>query len=995
MKRCLLMMLMLVFFGLPGWAQERTVAGKVTSAEDGQPIPGVNVLVKGTSIGTASDINGAFKINVPAGSNTLSFSSIGFKTAEIDVTGRTTVDVMLQPDAQQLSEVVVVGYGTAIKQELTGNVAQVSGQDLQNIPVTTVESALQGRAAGVYINQGSGKLGQGMQIRIRGASSVSASNQPLYVVDGIIVNSADLGSANAEPINPIADINPNDIQSIDILKDAAAAAIYGSRASNGVVIITTKKGSIGKTKINLGYYAGTSTPTRKREFLNAQQYRELFTAAAQNVGYDPAEEFAAETATDDWSNNYDTKWSDEAFQRGSISQYELSASGGDNKTRFFISMNYNDQKGIIVGNEFSRASGRINLDHSISKKITIGTNISLVKSLNKRVSDDNAFSNPVQLNALPPLHPKIDPTTGALNRRTLYYNALLDQAYGFNEATTYRTISNGFLNYQITPALTFRTEHGIDFLNLQEEIYLGKETEDGAPTGYGYNSQFTSTNYTTNNTLTFNKVLNEIHKIELLGGFSYQNSNATGASVTGRGFPNDSFKKIASAARITAGSSTGSPYKFASYFFRGNYSLKGKYLFSASVRTDGSSRFGKDNTYGVFPAASAGWILSQESFMQSIPAISFLKLRASYGITGNAEIGNFASLGLFTTGFYEDLSGQIPLSLASPDLKWEKTAQYDIGIDFGFVNDRITGEIDYYVKQTDDLLLDVPLPAVNGYTTITKNIGSLTNKGFEFVLNTQNLVGVFKWSSNFNISKNINKITNMNGAIIIGGSRFVGQIRENEPMAVFYGPKYAGVDPANGDALYYVSAGSDEKTANYNLAQDQRIGNPNPKFIGGLDNKFSYKGFDLSVLTQFVYGNDIYNVAGIFQSVNGDYFDNQTVDQLNYWKKPGDITNVPQPRLYEGNGIDKSSRWVQDGSFVRIKTVTLGYNLPKSLLMRTALSSARVYMAASNLFTFTSYTGYDPEVNTSYFGRSNVTLGHDFYTPPLAKTITFGVNIGL
>jgi TonB-linked SusC/RagA family outer membrane protein len=989
-----LLFLCILLVTIQAYCQEKTISGKVVSKEDGSPIPGVNVQVKGTTLGTATNEEGNYQLTVSSNDVVLSFSFIGFKTTEIQIGARTIIDVILEVDATQLSEVIVVGYGTQIKQELTGNISKISGAEIQNVPTPSVESALQGRAAGVYINQGSGKLGGGIQIRVRGASSVSAGNQPLYIVDGIIINSSDLGSANNEPLNPIADINPNDIQSIEILKDASASAIYGSRASNGVVIITTKKGSIGNTKINFGYYVGVSTPTRKAQFLNAAQYRELFTAASVNMGYNPADEFAGNTGTDDWNNNYNTKWSDEPFQSGAVSQYELSASGGDKKTRFFMSLNYNDQKGIIIGNEFSRASGRINLDHSISEKFIVGSNISLTKSINHRVSEDNAFSNPIQLNALPPLHPKYDPATGQLNKRTLYYNALLNQKYGFDIANTYRSISNIYLNYSITPALVFRTEHGIDFLNLQEEVYLGKETQDGAPSGYGYNNQFTSANYTTNNTIAYNKIIG-VHKIEALVGISYQQSQSSAAAVEGRGYPNDKFKKIASAAQITSGVSSGSEYRFLSYFFRGNYVLSGKYLFSASIRTDGSSRFGKDHRYGVFPAASAGWILTEESFLSENSTLSFLKLRISYGLTGNAEIGDFASRGQYQAGFYEDQSGIVPFSLASPNLRWEKTAQFDIGFDFGFLNDRITGEIDYYSKNTKDLLLNVPKPATNGFTSVTKNIGKLYNKGFELVINSQNLIGNLKWSTSFNIARNVNKVTDLNGAIIFGGERFIGQIRENEPMAVFYGPKYAGVDPANGDALYYTNEGSDATTNDYGSAASQKVGDPNPEFFGGIDNKLSFKGFDFSVLLQFVYGNDLYNIAGFFQSVNGDYFDNQTIDQMDYWKQPGDRTTIPQPRLYESNGSGKSSRWVQDGSFLRVKSVSLGYNVPKEILARTFISSARVYLATTNLFTFTKYKGYDPEVNSAYFGRSNVTLGHDFYTPPLAKTITFGFTVGL
>ncbi|PTX18988.1 TonB-linked SusC/RagA family outer membrane protein [Pontibacter mucosus] len=993
MKKHVLLQFLLLLLVLPlAWAQTQTVSGRVTSATDGAALPGVTVLERGTSNGVTTGANGEYTLTVQPNA-TLVFRFIGMATQEIAVEGRTTINVALGSDQQQLGEVVVVGYGTQLKQELTGNIAQVSGEDIANIPTPSLESALQGRAAGVYINQGSGKLGQGINIRIRGAASVSASNQPLYVVDGIPVTSSDLGTTNAEPLNPIADINPNDIASIEILKDASAAAIYGSRASNGVVIITTKRGQAGKTNITFNYYTGFSRPTKIREFLNAEEYIELFSEAIENVGGDPATVFARNGL--DINSPYDQNWGEEPFRTGSVSQYEVALSGGNEKTRFYINGNFNTTDGILVGNEFDRASGRFNIDHSISDRVRIGTNVSLIRTLNQRVSDDNAFSNVIQLNALPPIQPKIDPETGELNRRTLYYNNLIDQRDGFNDALTYRTISTAFLEVDVLQNLRFRTEHGIDFLNLQEELYLGRQTQDGGPSGYGYNSQLTSSNYNTNNTLTYNNTFADAHKLEGLLGISYQRANTSSASVEGRGFPSDRFQKIASAARITSGSSSETGYVFASYYARANYVFRDRYLFSGSVRVDGSSRFGSGNRFGAFPAASAGWILTQEPFLDGSSLFSFLKLRASYGLTGNAEISNFAPLALYSAAAYEELAGLVPTSLPSDDLRWEKTKQLDVGIDFGLFNDRITGEVDYYIKDTDDLLLNLPIPGYNGYTVITKNIGKLENKGFEFVLNTQNLVGAFTWNTNFNIAFNRNKVTDLGGNTIFGNSRGLGQIREGEPMGVFWGPKYAGVDPQSGDALYYIEAGSDETTSNYSLAQDQRLGNPNPKFTGGFTNNFSFKGFDLNVLMQFVSGNDVFNMAGFFQSVNGDYFDNQTKDQLNRWQQPGDITDVPQARYLASNGGGRSSRWMQDGSFLRINNVNLGYRLPATFTERIGLESARIYVQATNLATFTDYDGYDPEVNTTYFGRSNVNLGHDFYTPPLAKTFTIGVSIGL
>jgi TonB-linked SusC/RagA family outer membrane protein len=976
-------------------AQSRTVSGRVTSADDGSGLPGVNVSVKGTTTGTATNADGNYALSVPPDA-TLVFSFIGLTSQEVPVGNRSTIDVRMISDVKSLTEVVVVGYGSQQKKDLTGNIASVSGASIANIPVVSVEESLQGRAAGVYVNSGSGKLGAGIQIRVRGAASVSAGNQPLYVVDGIPITSTDLGSANSELANPIADLNPNDIESIEILKDASAGAIYGSRASNGVVLITTKKGRVGRTKIDLGYFTGVSTPTRTREWLNAAEFIELFSEGAINEGYDPQEEFEASGLL--WNSPHNTDWASEAFQRGGISQYNLSMSGGNEKTRFFLSGTHSDQKGIIVGNEFKRSSARINLDHSINQKFRVGTNISLIRSVNNRVPDDNAFSNPLQLVALPPIEPKIDPATGQLNRNTLYYNNLIELENATNVATTYRTISNVFASYDLLPGLTFRTEYGLDFLVLDEDIYRGRITEDGGPTGYGYSNQVRSFNYTTNNTLNYNKTFNDIHSLDLLGGFSYQEANVKGTSVEGRGFPNDNFQRIASAARITSGSSNETGFSFVSYLARANYKLMDKYLLSLSGRVDGSSRFGTNNRYGFFPAASAGWILSEESFLQNSGLLSFLKLRGSYGLTGNSEIGNFASRGLYSALFYADQAGVTPTSIASPGLRWENTAQADIGLDFGFFNNRISGEIDYYIKTTRDLLLNVPLPGINGFTSITRNIGSLENKGIEFVLNTQNLVGDFKWTTNFNIARNRNKVVKLSGDPIDGGGRLIGRVAEGEPLGYFYTVKYAGVDPANGDALYYDLEGN--KTNVYSANYRQKVGDPNPDFIGGMTNNFSYKGFDLNVLMQFVYGNDIYNVAGYFQSNNtGDYFDNQSKDQLRRWKKEGDITDVPQARLYAQNGFGTSSRWVQDGSFLRIRTVTFGYNLPAALLKRAYLQNARIYVAGQNLFTFTNYEGYDPEVNSTYFQgttaqSTNINLGHDFYTPPQQRTVTVGINLG-
>lgn len=970
------------------WSQ-KTITGKVTDAKQGDLLSGVSVVVKGTNSGTVTGVDGTYKLTVSEKATTLIFSYLGFGTKEVPIEG-SLINISLEDgQSQSLDEVVVVGYGTRIKKDVTSSISRVTSKEFNNLPLPSFEQALQGRASGVFINSGSGKLGQALKIRIRGISSISADQQPFVVVDGVPIVSQSLGS-DTEPDNPLATINPDDIESIEVLKDAASSAIYGSRASNGVLLVTTKSGKQGKTKVNFGYYTGWSKPTRIREFLNAAQYRELFTAAAEYSGYDPAVDFEDETGTKDWDSNNDINWSDEAFQKGNVQQYNASLNGGDARTKFLISLSYNNQNGIIRANRLNRGTARINIDHTINPIFKIGTNISLNQTNNFRVPSDNAFSNPLQLNALPPIQPLYD-QDGLYNNATIYYNNLIElEGNNKNLSKTVRTISNAFAEVTFSPYLRFRSQVGIDWNNLQESQFLGRRTLDGAPDGYSYNNQVTASVFTNTNTLSFNKNIGEDHTLDALAGIEYQKGQTTGAGVTGLAFPSDRFTKIASAAIISAGTSSETAFRFLSYFLRANYKFKDRYLVGASFRVDGSSRFGKDNKYGTFPAVSAGWILSQENFLKDSRFFSFLKLRSSYGITGNAEIGNFSSRSLYQASAYASVSGLVPSQIGSDDLKWENTKQFDIGLDFGLFNNRISGEFDYFNKSTKNLLLNVPVPAINGYSTVTKNIGDMTNKGVEVVLNGTVFTGQFKWTTSINVSTYKNEVTRLL-APVPPGSRTLGRLAVGAPFGQFYGKKYMGVDPANGDALYMMADG--KTTNDFGDAADTVLGNPNPNYYGGWNNRFSYKSFDLDIQCQFVKGGDLYNIAGIFQSVNGDYYDNQTVDQMKYWKKPGDITNIPQPRLYEGNGTDKSDRWVQDGSYFRVKSVNLGYNFSKKILAPIKVESARVYVSANNLFTFTKYTGYDPEVNAQYI--SNINLGHDFYTPPQARTITVGINVGL
>jgi TonB-linked SusC/RagA family outer membrane protein len=1019
-------------------AQSRLVTGKVTSAEDGSTLPGVNVLVKGTTTGTVTDIEGAYSIQVSSNETILVFTFVGFATQEVKVGVLAKVDVTLASDARQLAEVVVIGYGSQIKQELTGNIASVKGSDIKNMPVPNMTQALQGRAAGVFVEGNSGRVGEGIKVRVRGASSLSASNEPLYVVDGIPINNSTLSSAQTGTAvnngSALASINFNDIESFEILKDASAAAIYGSRASNGVVLITTKRGKQGKTSFTLDTQYGFSKPTNFREFLNAKEYVELYREAARNtaiyefnraVPANPGGYATEQDAIDDYvagieglfdtfaghtdwrTGEVDTNWEKEAFKSSPIIKtINLSASGGNDKTKFFISGEYTDQDGILLNNAFQRLSSRVNLDQTVNERFKMGFSLGLSKTTTDRTTQDNDFGTPLQAVALSPITPVRDPNGNLYDIPvTTYYNPLINAENAQYQSIIFRNIGSVYGEYRFLKSLTFRSELGIDILDQNDEQFFGSKTQSAATNGFAQSDWLRSVNYNTNNYLTHTFEKDDHSLISTLG-MSFQRTDQNQTNVLGEQFPTDDLKKLASAGLITGGFSTGTQFSFLSYFARANYSYKGKYLLSVNGRVDGSSRFGVNERYGFFPSASAGWILSNESFLSENKVLSFLKVRASYGVVGNSEVGNFNQFGLWgAQSPYNGTSTLTPTQVPNPDLTWELTKQVDVGIDFGLFNNRITGELDYYKKNTEDLLFNTPVPGTSGFRTVLKNIGEMQNEGLEIVLNSTNIDrGGFRWTTSLNLAKNRNKILKLDGQqqIIPGNNgRYLNSLLVGESLGIFYGPKYAGVDPQNGDPLFFRQDG--ETTTNkYTEAGNFIVGDPNPDWVGGITNTFSYKGFDFSVLLQGVYGNDIINGAGGFMSANADFFDNQTKDQLRRWQKPGDVTDVPQARLnvFEttlDNGTLASSRYVFDGSYLRVKNVSLGYNLPNQILTRLKLNSARLYVTGVNLFTFTSYPGWDPEVNADFRAEAaqngNRNQGNDFYSAPQIKSVIFGINL--
>lgn len=998
--------LLLLFFVLAGLlaelsAQQRTITGTVRNSEDGEPVTGATVTLRGTSTGTLTDINGKYQITAAPGA-VLEFRFVGMKSKEVTVEESSVIDVNLEYEVMGVDEVVVVGYGSAIKRAVSGAVTKVDTKGLAEMPTVSFESAIQGKTAGVFIEQASGKLGETVKMRIRGSSSVSADNQPLYVVDGVPITSESLSNESNQPTSPLADLAMSDVESIQVLKDASAAAIYGSRASNGVVIITTKKGKKGDTRFNIDYTTGISEPSRLVKWLNAKQYLELFNEAMDNVsdenglvwGWLPKEDIW-DMFVPRWNEGYDTDWQKEAFQKGSVNRVSVSGSGGTDNTQYYAGITYDHTRGILRGNDMTKLSGRLNLDQKATERMMFGFQMNLIRTEMDRVENDNAFATPLQLVAQAPVTPVYDPETGELNTNTVYYNGLISLRDAFNNQTVFRSLANVYVSYNILKDLTFRSEFGTDIIDQREKNFWGRKTIGAGPAGEAQNRSLRVVNYNWENYFTYAKKIQK-HDLNIVAGMSYQESMTTGSDIQGKGFPTDDFHNIANAAEATSFSSWDWGHSYLSYFSRASYKLSDKYLFTLSGRVDGSSRFGVDNRYGFFPAASAGWIISEENFMSGIKNIlSYLKLRASYGLTGNSGIPDYAHLALYSGENYAGRNALQPIQLQSRELGWENTAQTDVGVDFGLFNNRLTGELDVYYKKTTDLLLYRTLPGTSGFTGVWSNVGSLENKGLEFALHSNNLTGTLKWTTDFNIAFNRNKIIDINGPEITPNG--INYVIEGQSIGVFKLRKYAGVDPDNGDALYYIDDKSNETTNNYNLAKEVIVGSPNPDFTGGLSNYLEYKGIDLNILLSFVYGNEVFNGGGRYQSANADWFDNQTVDQMKRWQKPGDITDVPQARLGDGNGTNNSSRYLYDASYMRIRNVNLGYNLPKSLTGKLSLSTARIYIGVQNLYTLTNYKGWDPEVNYTGTGRStqntNIIQGYDFYTAPQARTYTVGVNL--
>ena len=898
---------------------------------------------------------------------------------------------------RKIDEVIVVGYGKSTKAKLTDNVAKISSESIKEIPNANFQNAIVGKAAGVRVNQTNGKLESGFNINVRGSASISAGTSPLYVIDGIpMINSDE--STNGAPVNPLVTLSATEIESIEILKDASSAAIYGSRGSNGVVLITTKTGKKGKPRLNLNLSQGFSAPTNKLKWLNAKQYVELFLEAGRNSSW--ADEDYVKGRLNGYSNNtdwskgvIDTDWQDYIFQKGSVRDADFSVSGGDDKYNYMFTASNNETKGIIRSNDLDRNTARLNISANPTEKLKLGLSLGFSRTSIDRVSNDNQFTTPMQAVALAPISPAY--VDGSPFDGTTYANFLLEDENAYYNTLIKRITGKVFGEYKILKNLVFHSDFGYDNYDQKEVNFRGRKTPFMSTNGYVFNSFVDSENIVFSNYLNYNLKLGS-HNFEAIAGTELNKNKRKYSSVTGIKFPSDDFQTIDSAGEISDGEGNISEYAFFSYFGRLNYDFDGKYLLKASIRRDGSSRFGSANRYGVFPAFSAGWVISKEDFLSSSNTISLLKLRASWGKTGNAEIGNFASRDLWGANSYKQLPGYSANQPENKDLTWEKSTQTDFGLDFGLFSNRISGEIDYYDKKTEGLLFYQNIPYTSGYSNIYRNIGDLSNKGFEFVLNTKNFkTQDFSWESSFNLANNNNKVTSLpdnNADVVVGNViRRVG-----ERLDSFYLVEYAGVDSANGDALFYKNTlnadGSRDRSTTNDYSEAQRViaGSSTPDWIAGFTNNIDYKNFDFSFTFQGEFGASIYNAAGIYQSANADWFDNQTVDQMNRWQKPGDITMVPQARLGDGNGTQNSTRYLEKANFIRLRNISLGYSLDKNLTADWGISKIRFYVSAINALTFTKYSGYDPEARSDTARGGG---GSTFYSAPPAKTVTFGINV--
>ncbi|MFO7940910.1 MAG: TonB-dependent receptor [Bacteroidales bacterium] len=972
--------ILLAFFMLVGFVvqAQQKITGTVTGAEDGLPIPGVSIYVKGNqSLGTATNIDGQYTLTVPEDAQVLVFSSVGMQDMEVAIDGRSVIDVTMQASTMEMDEVVVVAYGSKRKGSITGTVEVLDAKVLENTPVASFDQMLQGRAPGVQVTATNGRPGGSANIKIRGVGSISAGSSPLFVIDGVPVESGNFAA-----------LNPDDIESMSILKDASAASLYGSRASNGVVLVTTKKGRKGDASINYSYQFGMSDMMMTGiDMMDAREKLEY----ENQLGY----KNRTQTEIDSLVNNYGHDWFETLTRTGYKHNHQLSVRGGTDRTNYYLSLNKLNEEGIVGASYFDRIGMRTNIDYKLKDNVTIGTNLSVGQYERGVIRDRRNVQNP--FNAMfgyNPYEPERNPdgTYNSTHQGFSISEALENNPESIQQI---KAVGSLFLEWDITEDLTFKTQGGIDFKEMLGEYYVQPGSILAGFVGDAKRDDWTR-DYTTvfTNTLNYSKTFSEVHNFDGLVGIEYNENYNKYMRINSKGYPSAKVSTAANAAEINDGSTTRSDWSLASYFANASYNYDQTYFVDLSFRRDGSSRFGADNRYGNFWALGASWNLHRESFLKSVTVIDRLKVYGSVGTSGNFNIGNYASLGLYGFDAYNGASASRPIQIANEELTWESALSYSGGFDITMFNGRLNGSFNLYKKKTTDMLLAVPLSYTSGFSSRLENIGEMENQGIEISIDGDIVkTNDFNLNLGFSASHNKNKVTELYGGEDIVGYNTV--IREGEPINSFYMVRYAGVNPANGDALYYDKDGN--VTATWN-GDDAVIldESPNPDWYGNFSLNASYRNFGLSSNIYYNVGNSIVNGIRFFTDSDGaNVADNQSTRMFDAWKEPGDITSVP--KQVAGSTNHYSTRYLEDGSFIRLRDVTLYYTVPKELTQKISVQNARFYIKGQNLWTYApNFNGFDPEVGNPSGESSETAAFGSFYdfSFPTVRTFTVGIEVG-
>lgn len=1007
LSRWSLLLLSLAAAGPPAAAAQggtASVTGRVVDSATAQPVSGVRVSIAGSTQGTVTDRDGRYLLsNLAAGTITLRAQRIGYTPVDRSVTlidgGTAAQDFTLSAAATTLTEVVVTGYGTSTREDLSGAVASVKGEDLKNTPLAGVDAAIQGRAAGVQVIQNAGNPGAGITVRIRGSASISASNQPLYVVDGVPLirdefSQLDVGG---QDITGVTGLNPDEIESVDILKDAASAAIYGSRASNGVVMITTRRGRASAAQVSFNMYYGSQTvPTGNRwHLLSGPEYVEYMNEAAANDGYG-ANYFGDPTDP----NLPNTDWQSVMFRTAPVRNLNLSVTGGSDRVQYFVSGSQFNQEGVVFGSGYDRQAARVNVDVNASARLRLKTSLSLSRESHQRVENDDTIDG-VVTNAIAgtptvPVH-NADGSFTSPADGLAYSNPLAIATYDQAESRGFRAFGNLEAAYQASSAVTLNGRVGMDVLNLRDLRWLSPlvaGTYSANVNGESVIGNTTANRYVVEGFVDLKPRTGPAWVTGLTGGASVEWNGNELDYLDGIGFSSDQFQYPGNAATVTVYDGGWTGHNLVSFFARANATWKDKYLFSGSLRADGSSRFGENNRYGVFPAVSLGWQLTREPFMSGLARHGELKLRASYGVTGNQDIAdNFAPISRFSKANYGAIPGIGQRNFGNPDLRWEQTHEMNLGFDMLVLSERLTVTGDWYRKETQDLLLDRPISATSGQTTVLQNIGDMENKGFELQLGATILKPSaprgLRWQADFNVAWNHNKVLKLyeNQPIPVGGYD-VGRIDVGHPLGAFYTLHFTGVDTATGDAIF-------EDVNNDGSIDDADrvyVGSPHPKYWGGFTNTLTWGKFDVRAFLQFVQGQTIFNAISVFANDGGYYYDNKFSKVLRRWQQPGDVTDEPRASFDGTSGADLiSSRYFEDGSYLRLQEVTLRYSLPASIGNKIAMKDVSLYVSGRNLYTWTKYSGYSPDVNSAG-SSSNTELSTEFYAYPSARSFMVGLS---